>query len=63
MLSIYLVSPPKIPYPPTSPPAPQPTQSHSWSWLPLYWSIEPSQDQGLLLPLMTNKAILCYIYS
>jgi hypothetical protein len=21
---------------------------------PLYWSIEPSQDQGPLLPLMTN---------
>jgi hypothetical protein len=30
---------------------------------PLYWGIEPSQDQGPLLPLMTNKAILCYICS
>jgi hypothetical protein len=29
--------------------------------IPLHWGIEPSQDQGLLLPLMTNKAILCYI--
>jgi hypothetical protein len=25
-------------------------------------SIEPSQDQGPLLPLMPDKAILCYIY-
>jgi hypothetical protein len=31
--------------------------------IPLHWSIEPSQDQGPLLPLMTNKAILCYICS
>ena len=29
----------------------------------LYWGIEPSQDQGLLLPLMPDKAILCYICS
>jgi hypothetical protein len=29
--------------------------------IPLHWGIEPSQDQGPLLPLMTNKAILCYI--
>jgi hypothetical protein len=27
--------------------------------IPLYWGIEPSQDQGPLLPLMTKKAILC----
>ena len=31
--------------------------------IPLYWGIEPSQDQGPLLSLMTNKAILCYICS
>jgi hypothetical protein len=30
--------------------------------IPLHWGIELSQDQGPLLPLMTNKAILCYIY-
>jgi hypothetical protein len=28
--------------------------------IPLYWGIEPSQDQGSL-PLMSNKAVLCYI--
>jgi hypothetical protein len=27
----------------------------------LHWGIQPSQDQGPLLPLMTDKAILCYI--
>jgi hypothetical protein len=26
-----------------------------------YWGIDPSQDQGPLLPLMPNKAILCNI--
>jgi hypothetical protein len=31
--------------------------------IPLQWSIEPAQDQGPLLPLMTNIAILCYICS
>jgi hypothetical protein len=29
--------------------------------IPLYWGIKPSQDQTPLLPLMSNKAILCYI--
>jgi hypothetical protein len=29
--------------------------------IPLHWGIEPSQDQGPLLPLVSNKAILCYI--
>jgi hypothetical protein len=27
----------------------------------LHWGIKPSQDQGSLLPLMPDKAILCYI--
>ena len=31
--------------------------------IPLHWGIESSQDQGPFLPLMTNKAILCYLYS
>ena len=26
-----------------------------------HWGIKPSQDQGPLLPLMSDKAILCYI--
>jgi len=29
--------------------------------IPLYQGIEPSEDQGPLLPLMSNKVILCYI--
>jgi hypothetical protein len=31
--------------------------------IPLHWSIEPPQAQGLHLSLMSNKAILCHIYS
>jgi hypothetical protein len=31
--------------------------------IPLCWGIKPSQDQRLLLPLMSNKAILCFICS
>ena len=31
--------------------------------VPLHWGIKPSQDQGAPLPLMSDKAILCYIYS
>ena len=33
----------------------------SHTGIPLYWGIEPSQDQGLLLPLMFSKTILSYI--
>jgi len=29
--------------------------------IPLHWGIKPWQDQGLILPLVPNKAILCYI--
>jgi hypothetical protein len=31
--------------------------------IPLQRGIEPSQDQGPLLLLLSNKAILCYICS
>lgn len=31
--------------------------------IPLHWCIKLSQDQGPLLPLMPNEAILCYIGS
>ena len=61
MLSSFQVSPPKNPCPIPLPPAhllPLPCTG-----FPLYWVIEPSQDQGPLLPLMANKAILCYICS
>jgi hypothetical protein len=53
MLSPFLISPLKIPYPPLplllNPPTPIPGPS-----IPLYWGKEPSQDQGPLLPLMTD---------
>ena len=37
-----------------------PPSRHS---IPLKWGIEPPQDHGPCLPLMPDKAILCYIYS
>ena len=49
--------PPPLGVPPPIHPLPPPHLC-----IPLYWSIEPSQDQGPLLPLIPNKAILCYIY-
>jgi hypothetical protein len=60
MLPPFLVSPLRTPYP--VPPA---HHTHPLS-LPgpdilLYWGIEPSKDQGPLLPLMSHKVILCYI--
>jgi len=42
-------------------PHPLPPISHPG--FPLHGRIEPSQDQGFLLPLMPDKAILCYICS
>ena len=48
--------------PPPSPGSPNHPHNHS-PGIPLHWGIKPSQDQGPLLPLMTNKAILCYICS
>jgi hypothetical protein len=55
----------KTPYPisshsPCSPTHPLPL---SGPGIPLHWGIEPSQDQGPLLPLMTELANLCYICS
>jgi hypothetical protein len=35
----------------------------AYSVIPLHWGIEPSQNQEPHLPLMSNKTILCYIYS
>ena len=63
MLFPYLVSPLKTLY---SLPLPLLTNSPtptSWPWHSPTLEIEPSQNQGPLLPLMTNKAILCYICS
>jgi hypothetical protein len=53
-LSLWLYEgapPPTYPLPP------------SHTGIPLHWGIEPSQAQGLLLPLMVNKVILCHICS
>jgi hypothetical protein len=33
------------------------------SLIHLHWGIDPSQDQGPFLPLMSNKSIHCYICS
>jgi hypothetical protein len=46
-----IIHPPIHPLPPLHP------------GIPLHWGIESSQDQGLLLPLVFNKAILWYICS
>ena len=56
MLSPFLLSPSKTPIPS---PLPQPPLPNLPTPIPapgisLYWGIEPSQDQGPLLPLMTN---------
>jgi hypothetical protein len=40
--------------PPTSPWSPTHPIQLPGPGIPLYWGIEPSQNQGLLLPLMTN---------
>jgi hypothetical protein len=44
-------------HPPTHSLSPQ------YSIIPLLWGIEPSQNPGLSLSLMPDKAILCHIYS
>jgi hypothetical protein len=62
--SPFPVFSPTTPHPTSPPPAsmrvlPHPhTHSHPTT---LHWGIKPSQDQGLPLPLMPVKAILCYI--
>jgi hypothetical protein len=67
MLSPFLVShlKPPLSHLPTPTPARSPTHPLllPCPGIPLHWSIEPSQDQGPLLPLMSGKAILCHICS
>ena len=67
-LSPFQVSPLKIPYTITLPPCLYKgalPPSHSLpSFLPgiyLHWGIKHTQAQGPLLPVMSNKAILCHI--
>jgi hypothetical protein len=43
-----------------APPPTYPLPSHH-PGIPLHWGMELAQDQGLLLLLMPDKAILCYI--
>ena len=61
MLSPFLISPLKTPYPTPLPPTH--TLLPPCPDIPLHWSIEPSQNQRPLLPLMPYNAILCYICS
>jgi hypothetical protein len=68
--SYHLSLPPEVSYSIPPPPAsmrvfPNPPTHpfrHFCPPISLHWAIEPSQDRGPLLPLMPNKAILCYIY-
>jgi hypothetical protein len=53
MLSPFLVSPQKIPDPLPLPLLPNPPTPIPGPGIPLYWGLEPSQDQGPLL-LMTD---------
>ena len=57
-LSSFPLRKPPIPYLLTNLPTLLPCPGIS-----LHWGIEPSQDRGSLLPLMSDKAILCYIRS
>ena len=68
MLSSSLVSSSKTPYAVPSPLLLWKCSPSHQLWppypgIPLHWSIKPSHDQGHLCLLMSNKAILCYIYS
>ena len=65
MLSPFQVSPRETPY--LIPAASMRVLPHKFTHfclpcppLPLHWGIEPSKDQGPPLPLMPDKAILCY---
>ena len=70
MLFPFWVSPLQSPYHITSPhflyenvySPTNPLPPHHSS-IPLHWCIQPPQYQGPLLPLMLDKAILCYICS
>ena len=44
-------------------PYPPPPLLPCCSSITLYWGIKPPQDQKPSLPLMSDKAILCYICS
>ena len=62
ILSLFLVSPPKIPYLLPPPPAPKPSHSHSQSWHSPILGHRTFTGPRASPPLMTNQAILIYIY-
>ena len=62
MISPFLILPPKTPNPIFHFPAYNLCPPLSWPGIPLHWSIKPSQDQWPLLSLISEKAILCYIF-
>ena len=70
MLALYLVSPPQTPYLIPTPlclyeGAPSATNTlppHPFT-ISLCWGFKPPQDQVPPLPLILDKAILCYICS
>jgi hypothetical protein len=57
---LFPSEPPPPPFLPCSPTHPFPLPCPG---IPLHRAIEPSQDQGPLLSLMSDKVILCYICS
>ena len=61
---IFLSPSPLFPSPFLYEGAPPPTHPFllHCSSIPLCWGTKPPQDQGPPLPLMSDKAILCYIY-
>ena len=66
LLFLFSVSPLETPIPPHHfyEDAPRPTHPlpHPCPGIPQHWGIKPSQDQGPLLPLMQDKAILYHIW-
>ena len=61
MLSLFLICPPNTPLSPhPSPCSPTQPLPLPGSGIPLHWGIKPLHDQGPL-PLMSYKAIVCYI--
>ena len=59
----FLTETPRAPIPFPLPLLTNPPTPFSLSWHSPTLDIKPSQDQGLLHTLMSNKTILCYIFS
>ena len=63
MIIPFPLSPPHTHHPIPLSSLPPPTPDSHCSGIRLQWGIKPPQDQGPPLPLMPDKAILCYICS